>query len=554
MSQRDLTDPRARTMLAAMPRAVDTHHTEDRLRRFEAIADTGLAHLREEDVLKELLGRVRDVLEADTATVLLLDNTGQQLVAAASSGLEEEVRQGVRVRVGEGFAGRVATELKPYAIEDVNSETVVNPLLWRKGLRGLVGVPLLAEGELLGILHVGTLRKRVFDDEEIHWLHLVADRIAVSLRSQLTSSDRNAAATLQRALLPVQLPSISGLDLASRYVPGERLGTSGDWYDVFTLPSGRVCMVIGDVVGRGLSAAMIMGRLRTILRASSLDREDPSEILTKLDRYARHFESDIMTTIACGVWEPSLERVHLSLAGHLTPVFAPAGEESRLVTEVPVDAPIGVSSTTQKRHTVTVEVPYGAALLFYTDGLVERRDRPLDDGLRQLCETVRAGPAETLCAEVMSKLVGVNSPSDDIAILAAHRQAPETPSELRFEVDATPESLAEVRSQLRRWLPNVGASEDDTADLLIAVGEAVANSIEHAYGPHGGKVALGLEVHDAEVEITVSDTGTWRSPRGTHRGRGMQLMRQLCDELTVEHDETGTHVRLRKRFSEDESA
>ena len=84
---------RARTMLAAMPRAVDTHHTEDRLRRFEAIADTGLAHLREEDVLKELLDRVRDVLEADTATVLLLDNTGQQLVAAASSGLEEEVRR-----------------------------------------------------------------------------------------------------------------------------------------------------------------------------------------------------------------------------------------------------------------------------------------------------------------------------------------------------------------------------------------------------------------------------------------------------------------------------
>ncbi|WP_298180927.1 SpoIIE family protein phosphatase [Saccharomonospora sp.] len=536
-----------------MPRAVDNNSTEDRLRRIEAITDTQLAHLGTEDVLQELLGRVRNVLGADTATVLLLDNTGQQLVATASSGLEEEVRQGVRVRVGEGFAGRIATELKPHVIDDVNAETVVNPLLWRKGLRGLVGVPLLTEGELLGILHVGTLSKRAFDDEEVHWLRLVADRMAVSLRGQLTADERNAATALQRSLLPSQLPAIPGLDLASRYVPGERLDISGDWYDVFPLPSGRVCMVIGDVVGRGLSAAMVMGRLRTTVRSYCLDCEDPGELLTKIDRYVRHFDSDVMATIACGVWEPSLERVHLSLAGHLSPVFAAAEDESRLVTEAPVDAPIGVSSATQRRHSTAVDVPYGAALLFYTDGLVERRHQPLDEGLRQLREAVHAGPAELLCADVMSRLVGVDPPGDDIAVLAVRRQHPEAPSALRFDVDAVPESLAEVRSQLRRWLPNMGASADDTADLLVAVGEAVANSIEHAYGPQGGKVCLRLEAHGDEVEITVSDTGMWRSPRGTHRGRGTQLMRQLCDELTVSHSDGGTHVQLRKRLAKGEA-
>ncbi len=541
-------------MLASMPRAVDMKTAEDRLRRIEAVTDSDLAHLSSEELLQELLDRVREVLDADTATILLLDDSGQYLVATASSGIEEEVRQGVRVRVGEGFAGRIAAQREPYLLKEVSSNTVVNPLLWRKGLRTLVGVPLLAEGKLLGILHTGTLREREFDEDEIEWLRVAADRIAVHVHSQLTTTERNAATALQRSLLPAELPRISGLDFGSRYVPAENLGISGDWYDVFSLPSGRVCMAIGDVVGRGLPAAMAMGRLRTAVRAHALDSEDPAEVLTKIDRHVRHFEQDLMATVAYAIWDSSLERVHLSLAGHLPPVLALPDEPSRLVTEAAVDAPIGVSSSTQSRHTTTVDVPSGASLFFYTDGLVERRHRPLDDGLRLLREAVRSGPAYLLCAEVMSKLVGSEIPADDIAVLAVRREASETPLKLDLEINAVPESLAEVRSELRRWLPSVGASEDDTADLLIAVGEAVANSIEHAYGPQGGKVELRLEATDRGVEIGISDTGTWRAPRGAHRGRGTQLMRQLCDEVIVDHDRTGTRVVLRKRLSEGESA
>lgn len=527
---------------------------EDRLRRIEAVTDSELAHLSSEEALQKLLDRVREVLDADTATVLLLDNSRHYLVATASSGIEEEVRQGVRVRVGEGFAGRVAAERQPYLINEINSSTVVNPLLWRKGLRTLVGVPLLSEGKLLGILHAGTLRDREFDEDEIEWLRVAADRIAVHVASQLTALERSAAAALQHSLLPTELPQISGLDLGARYVPAQNLGVSGDWYDVFSLPSGRVCMAIGDVVGRGLPAATAMGRLRTAARSYALDNDDPAEVLTKLDRHVRHFEQELMATVAYAIWETSLEKVHLSLAGHLAPVLALPGERSRLVTEAEVDAPIGVSSSTQNRRTTTVDVPAGAALLFYTDGLVERRDRPLDNGLRLLCEAVRSGPADLLCAEVMSKLVGSDPPADDIALLAVRKQPPATPLKLDLEIEAVPQSLAEVRTELRRWLPSVGASEDDTADLLIAVGEAVANSIEHAYGPQGGTVGIRLEAHEGEVEIGICDKGTWRAPRGTHRGRGTQLMRQLCDAITIEHDPTGTCVVLRKRLSEGESA
>lgn len=542
-------------MLAAMPRAVDTTDSaEDRLRRIEAITDSTLAHLGVEDALQELLDRIRDNLEVDTATALLLDSAKQHLVATASSGIEEEVHQGVRVRVGEGFAGRIAAEREPYVINEVSSSTVVNPLLWRKGLRTLVGVPLLAEGELLGILHVGTFREREFNDAEIDWLRLAADRISVSVRSQLTTTERNAATTLQRSLLPTELPRVPGLDFGSRYVPGERLDISGDWYDVFTLPSGRLCMAIGDVVGRGLPAAMIMSRIRTAVRAYALDCDGPAEVLTKIDRHLRHFEPESMATIAFAMWEPSLDQVHLSLAGHLAPVLATGHGDSRLLTDLPVDAPIGVSSSTRPRRTATLDIGHGTALFFYTDGLVERRGRPIEDGLRLLRETVRPGPAEVVCAEVMSALVGSEAARDDIAVLAVCRQEPESNSSLELEIDAVPESLAEVRSELRRWLPSVGASEDDVADLLIAVGEAVANSVEHAYGPQGGTVTLRLEAGDGAVEVTVRDTGTWREARGKHRGRGTQLMRQLCDELTVDHGEQGTRVWLRKLLSKSETA
>ncbi|WP_019814671.1 ATP-binding SpoIIE family protein phosphatase [Saccharomonospora saliphila] len=534
-----------------MPWAVEPNNAADRLRRIEAVTDTALAHLSVEQLFEELLNRVRDLLDADTATVLLLDSSGEQLVATASSGIEEEVRQNVRVRVGEGFAGRIAAELKPYLIESVGPETVVNRILWEKGIRTMLGVPLQAHGEALGVLHVGTLGDRVFGDEDVRLLQLVADRIALATRSRLSHRDRAAAAAVQRSLLPARLPTVSGIEFGSRYTPGENIDVSGDWYDVFTVPSGWLCTAIGDVVGRGLPAALVMSRIRTATRAYAMETEDPAEVLARLDRHVRHFEPDAMATIAFAMWEPSHERVHLSLAGHVAPVLASPDEETVLVP-AEADAPVGVGSSTRTRRTTTVEVPNGATLFFYTDGLVERRERSLENGLATLCEAVHPGPADAVCAEVMGKLVGYGATNDDVAVLAARRQDADNLRTLSFEVDAVPEALAEIRAQLRRWLPGVGASEDDVTDVLVAVGEAAANVIEHAYGPGGGKVGVRLETHGAEVGVVVEDTGTWRSPRGTHRGRGTDLMRQLCDDVRVEHGPHGTNVHLRKRLSGDQ--
>ena len=181
---------------------------EDRLRNIQAITDAALAHLDVEDLLDELLDRVREILEVDTAAVLLLDPSGQQLVATAASGLEEEIRQGTRLPVGKGFAGRVAAEQRPVIIEDVAPANVLNPLLLDKGLRSLLGVPLVAPGSPLGVLHVGTLVPRRFTDGEVELLQLAADRAATAVQSLATRPERAAARELQRGLLPSALPAI----------------------------------------------------------------------------------------------------------------------------------------------------------------------------------------------------------------------------------------------------------------------------------------------------------------------------------------------------------
>lgn len=387
----------------------------ERLRRFEIVTDAALAYLGVEQLLDELLGRVREVLDVDTTAVLLLDPSGRFLVATAARGLEEEVYQGVRIPLGAGFAGRIAAEKKPVILERVDHSTVFNPILREKGIRSLLGVPLVVSGRVLGVLHVGSLRDRRFGGADIELLRLVADRVALAVRSRMTDADRAAAVALQRGLLPTIPPRIQGVEFAARYVAGGRGEVGGDWYDVFALPSGQLWLVIGDVLGRGLEAATTMGRLRSALRAYSLETNDPAVVLSKLDQQAHQFEAGVMATVLCGVLEPDRRRLLVSCAGHVPPVRAVPGRSAELL-DVPADLPIGVR-VGRPRHSVGVELPAGGVLCLYTDGLVERRNSSLDEGFDRLCAAVRPEPAEQVAITVMGALVGTQVPTDDIALL-----------------------------------------------------------------------------------------------------------------------------------------
>ena len=392
---------------------------QDKLRDIQAITDAALSRLDDHDLLAELLERTRDILQADTAAVLLLDFSSGELIATAAAGLEEEVRQGVRIPVGRGFAGRIAAEHRPVILDHVDHSTVLNPILWSKGIRTLMGVPLIASGRVIGVLHIGSLTPREFTSEDVEFLQLAADRAATAVQSLMAQEDRVAAAALQRSLLPSALPASGGAQMAARYVPGEG-AVGGDWYDVFTLPSGQLCIVTGDVTGSGLPAAVIMGRMRSALRAYALESDDPATVLAGLDRKMQHFEPGALATVAYAVIDPGLGRMRICLAGHYPPVIASPGQAAKLA-DVPPGLLIGAVPEPE-RHVATIGISPGTLVCLYTDGLIERRGHTIDQGLARLCGAVAAQPPDVACATVMAALVGSEPVPDDIALLMFRRQ------------------------------------------------------------------------------------------------------------------------------------
>jgi sigma-B regulation protein RsbU (phosphoserine phosphatase) len=378
-----------------------------------------LSRLDDHELLAELLDRMRETLQVDTAAVLLLDFSSSQLIATEAAGLEEEVAQGVRVPVGRGFAGRIAAEHRPVILDHVDHTTVLNPILWAKGIQSMMGVPMMARGKVIGVLHVGSLTPRQFTSYDTELLQMAADRAAAAVQSMTAQTDRAAATALQRSLVPSALPRVKGAEMAARYVPGTG-AVGGDWYDVFILPSGKVGIVIGDVAGSGLAAAVIMGRMRSALRAYALENSDPGQVLGMLDRKMRHFEPNAMATVLYAVFDARLDKMRICLAGHFPPVMAVTGQPAELVRAT-AGLMIGVDADVQ-RPVTTVTIPPGALLCFYTDGLVERPGQVIDEGLTRLCHAIWAQSPEAACAAVMGALIGGYSARDDIALLMVRRQ------------------------------------------------------------------------------------------------------------------------------------
>ncbi|MCU4183024.1 SpoIIE family protein phosphatase [Acidiferrimicrobium sp. IK] len=390
---------------------------EDQLANFRAVTDSQLGRLDVEDLLVELLERVRGILDADTAAVLLLDDDSGDLVARAACGIEEEVRQGVRVPVGVGFAGRVARSGQPVRLERVDSTTVANPILWERGIRTMLGVPLLVGDDVIGVLHVGRLADLPFSDPDAELLQVVAERLAGAVQARQLAVERVATTLLERSLLPGRLPTCPGLELATRYLtPEEPVG--GDWYDVFTVPSGDLWVVTGDVAGHGLRAAVVMGRVRSALRAYSLLSSDPAEVLELTSRKVAHFEPEIMVTAVCATASFPYHRFRVATAGHPPPLMVPA-DGPAYFAELPIGPPLGVA-VKAPRCSATVAMPEAAVMVLYTDGLVERRSESLDDGMERLRRALRPGTAEEACRHLTREMLdhGVH---DDVAIVAVRR-------------------------------------------------------------------------------------------------------------------------------------
>jgi serine phosphatase RsbU (regulator of sigma subunit)/anti-sigma regulatory factor (Ser/Thr protein kinase) len=512
------------------------------LSALQYVTDAALAYRSQDDLLEELLSRITAVLSADTAAILLLDESAGVLRARAARGIEEEVERGVQIPVGRGFAGRIAAEGRAIAIEDVEHADILNPILREKGIRSLLGVPLLVEGRVIGVLHVGSLTPRRFSADEAELLQLTADRVAVAIEHARLYEQRRLAEALQRRLLPSDLGGLPGIEVASRYLPasGESLG--GDWYDVFGLSRGRVAVAVGDVVGHGLAAAAVMAQLRTALRAYAADGYPPAEVVERVNHLMWSLGPTAMTTLAYAVIDPDEESLELVNAGHLPPLVIGSGGEASFV---PLYGGMALGTSEVARYECHAHrLPTGTAVVLYTDGLVESRGEAIDEGLERL-RVAAAGDRslDALCSRIVEQLVPEQR-SDDVAVIAARVTPP--PDRLSGSWPAERGSLVAVRQLLRRWLRARSATEEEIYDITVACQEACANAIEHAYSPGRESFDVEATCADRRVRVTVRDHGLWRPPRGSNRGRGLPLMHALMERVDVEHTDEGTIVVLER--------
>lgn len=521
----------------------------ERLTQLQGITDSALAQMGLDELLRVLLDRVVEMLGADTAAILLVDEEGTSLVARAAKGLEEEVERGFRLPIGQGFAGRVAAERKPITVP-VKEGLVVNPLMFEKRVKRLLGVPLIVDQRLIGVLHVGTLTEREFTSDDVDLLQAVADRAALAIEHDRLVEQRRVVEMLQRSLLPSELPQPHGLSLSARYMPAaaKRL-VGGDWFDVIELPDGRVGVAIGDVVGHGLEAATLMGSLRNALQAYALQGLSPAATAPLLARFATSSAAGgQMATYVYGIVDAERRSFTFVNASHPPPIVVRPDGTAWVVESQPLP-PLGAraSATVDERR---VELEPGTAVVLYTDGLVERRGERLATRRARLHDAAAAAPAEPdlLCEALIARMLDGQPPDDDVAVLALQR-TPTGDEELDLRIAARPEELAAIRRLLRGWLVDLGADRRAIEAVLLASGEACTNAVEHAYGPGDRTFSLHGRREGDDVVLVIRDDGRWRPPRGQNRGRGLGLMETFMDAVEVAPDESGTEVRMRRRMT-----
>ena len=420
------------------------------------------------------------------------------------------------------------------------------------GVRSVLSVPLPGPDAPIGAVSFGYGRSgRHYGLDDIPIARELARRAAPAVEHALRfEHERATAETLQRSLLPERLPDLPELALAARYVPGsEELAIGGDWYDVLALPSGRVVFAIGDVVGHGVRAAAMMGKIRQALGFCARDGLSPGAILARLNIHFSGLDDSDMATLLIVSYDPYDATIRYASAGHPPALVHAPGEP---VAYLPGGRGTPLCASDHVTYPETeATLPADSLLLLYTDGLIERRGESLDAGFKRLADAVAAGPAEVhrLADDLLAELLGKTAPADDVALLAV-RTHPATET-LALRVGAEPRDLLSLRSRVRAWLMARGASAGEAGEITLAVNEAATNAVEHAYGLDDADFSVQARRDGQIVTVVVGDSGRWREPAGGLRGRGVELMRGLMEDVEVESGPDGTTVVMRRRLRGD---
>ena len=537
----------------------------ERARLFEAEQRA----LRRAARLQEVTARLaRAVTTEDAARAILRGATGGVGADAASIALASD--DGRSLRVSPGLLSSGTLRLRPPFEITMNDRSVLahvyrngramwiaSPDEWESRFeegfatqgdlgRCVYAVPIVAKGEAIGALAVYFQQERSRPSaEEAELISSFAHQAGVALeRARAYEVEHEAAMTLQRNLMPEGTGYSATVDVDGRYLPATRgVHVGGDWYDIVDRPDGTVAFAVGDIAGHGLQAAAAMGQVRSAWRALALSMTEPNAILTSLDRFAGSVDGAFFSTILTLLLDPSRGELRYASAGH-PPALVIEPDGSTRFLEGGRSVPLGLPFDLPRPQAQERLGP-GSILVVYTDGLIERREEPLDRGLERLAEMasrVRAGSLTEISDGLLE--IVADDRHDDVALLTIGPRRPVEVFRRTFPADA--HELATMRAELRAWLERSGLPAETREDVVLACTEAATNAIEHAYIGRRGDVLIEAESEDGTLQVSVVDHGRWRHPRpDDSRGRGLELVRAVIGDIDVERGEGGTTVRMR---------
>jgi anti-sigma regulatory factor (Ser/Thr protein kinase) len=509
--------------------------------RFLSMAGQLLAQTLDLDDMLALLAKHATLELGERCAVLAFDEGGRCAVGVASADADAARDSAVSLRRGNRAQALVELEAEEAV---ALQQTQLASTRW--GEHTLI-VPIVVADKSIGVITCGRSGSADYLEPEIALAEELAARIGLAvLNARSYGRERRLADALQRAMLPTVLPQLAGVVFDAVHVAGDAgADIGGDWYDAFALPDSRAIFSIGDVAGRGLAAAIVMSKVRQAIRAFALTDPDPRTIVKNVDRMLR-LDGSLGVSAIVGVVDPESSSLTFVNAGHPGPLVI--SEDKVELIEQPRTLPLGMIEHEEVKACTLQLVP-SQLLVFYTDGLIESdrnieaNERRLRDVAMQVYDAKSSRPTD----EIRRKMIS-GPPSDDVAILTL--VVPASPrSALDVQLPATAESARALRHAVRRIALEAGLESERLLALEVAVGEAIANVMEHAYGASSGDVRLRAYRTIKEISIEIIDFGHWRAERSEGRGHGINLMRTLCPSVEIVRNGRTTSVRFSETVS-----
>jgi len=418
-------------------------------------------------------------------------------------------------------------------------------VLREHGFEAVVAAPLQGRNGTLGTFVLATRTPGAFDGTAQKLANVLALQLAGAMeQASLFERTHRVANRLQRALLPEHFPRVPGGEFHAAYRPAsDEAEIGGDWYDAFSLPDGRIAVSMGDVAGHGLEAATIMGELRQAMRTAAVNETSPARVLQQINSVINLRQSIGMVTALFGYYVPHLRELTYAVAGHPPPVITIAGGFSGFLPGGGM--PLGVETQIHAKDW-TISLPPRSCVVFYTDGMTEH-SRDVIAGERQLLDaSIRAFEMdpENPALAIQERIFDATINRDDAATLTLSCHDGRLCTQMRFS--AIPLVAPVARSMLHRFCDELVLEGPQRFALITAVGEAIANAVEHAYrGEQPGELMLRVFSDTRSVSVEIEDHGHWRPfQRRDERGRGIVLMHELMDHVRITSAQNKTVITL----------